>query len=104
MCELFAAPRSAQGKERGIGWTSSDGGGSPSASVQATAHLRLIRQLIRQLIRWLKRGWIGWGVSLDETYDRGVVRWPIVVEGGGDHPHPIGRDIEPGLLLARRPE
>lgn len=41
---------------------------------------------------------------MDETYDRGVVRWPIVVEGEGDRPPPIGRDVDPGLLLARRPE
>src|SRR6266545_8187595 len=38
------------------------------------------------------------------TYDRVVMRWPIVVEGEGDRPPPIGRDVVPGLRLARRPE
>jgi hypothetical protein len=28
----------------------------------------------------------------------------VVVEGEGDRPLPIGRDVEPGLRLASRPE
>jgi hypothetical protein len=43
----------------------------------------------------------GWSASPDRAYDRHVVRWPEVVEGEGDRPRAIGRDVEPGLRLAR---
>ena len=32
------------------------------------------------------------------------MRWPEVVEGEGDRPRAVGRDLEPGLRLARPPE
>jgi hypothetical protein len=38
------------------------------------------------------------------TYDRVMAQWPIVVEGEGNRPPPIGHDVESGLLLARGPE
>lgn len=33
-----------------------------------------------------------------------MARWPTVVEGEGDRPRAIGRDVDPGLRLAQPPE
>jgi hypothetical protein len=37
-------------------------------------------------------------------YDRHMAGWPTVVEGEGDRPRAIGRDVDPGLRLARPPQ
>jgi hypothetical protein len=34
-------------------------------------------------------------------YDRHMATWPTAVNGEGDRPRPIGRDVDPGLRLAR---
>jgi hypothetical protein len=46
----------------------------------------------------------GGGTLRHRAYDRHMARWPTVVEGEGDRPRAIGRDVDPGLRLARPPE